>query len=101
MIPFRPWKFEDFPLTLHSKQLLILCRGLHLLRPGGRLVYSTCSMNPIENEVPVVCILGMLCGQHIRVAVHKKHVRPRPASKFGGTLGKDIEEASMRRSLEK
>ena len=99
MIPFQPWKFEDFPLTLHSKQLLILCRGLHLLRPGGRLVYSTCSMNPIENEVPVVCILGMLCGQHILVAVSKKLVRH--ASKFGGTPGKDIEEASMRRCTKK
>ena len=62
-------------------------------------MYSTCSMNPIENEVPVVCILGMLCGQHLLVAVNKKHVRP--ASKFGGTLGKDIEEASMRRCMKK
>ena len=44
-------KTQEFPLSLHQKQLLILCRGLHLLRPGGRLVYSTCSMNPIENEV--------------------------------------------------
>ena len=37
-------------MTLHSKQLQILCRGLHLLKPGGRLVYSTCSLNPLENE---------------------------------------------------
>ena len=37
-------------MSLHNKQLQILCRGLHLLKPGGRLVYSTCSMNPVENE---------------------------------------------------
>ena len=41
---------QEFPMSVHSKQLQILCRGLHLLRPGGRLVYSTCSMNPLENE---------------------------------------------------
>lgn len=34
-------------------QLQILLRGLTLLAPGGRLVYSTCSLNPIENEAVV------------------------------------------------
>ena len=37
-------------LSLHGLQLSILRRGLELLAPGGRLVYSTCSLNPIENE---------------------------------------------------
>ena len=35
-------------------QLRILVRGLELLAPGGRLVYSTCSLNPIEDEA-VIC----------------------------------------------
>ena len=51
-------------MSLHSKQLQILCRGLHLLRPGGRLVYSTCSLNPLENEAracqPLLLKLGWL-----------------------------------------
>lgn len=34
----------------HSLQLRILLRAMDLLKPGGRLVYSTCSFNPIENE---------------------------------------------------
>ena len=37
-------------LGLHALQLAILSRGLELLGYGGRLVYSTCSLNPIECE---------------------------------------------------
>ncbi|CEP63084.1 tRNA (cytosine-C5-)-methyltransferase LALA0_S07e02036g [Lachancea lanzarotensis] len=40
-------------LGLHTVQLNILKRGLNLLKKGGKLVYSTCSMNPIENEAVV------------------------------------------------
>jgi len=38
-------------------QYRILKRGLELLNVGGRLVYSTCSFNPIENEAVVQRIL--------------------------------------------
>eukprot|EP00928_Gymnodinium_smaydae_P043265 TRINITY_DN29028_c0_g1_i1.p1 TRINITY_DN29028_c0_g1~~TRINITY_DN29028_c0_g1_i1.p1 ORF type:complete len:870 (+),score=116.27 TRINITY_DN29028_c0_g1_i1:307-2610(+) len=40
-------------LELHQRQQEILLRGLTLLKPGGILVYSTCSFNPIENEAVV------------------------------------------------
>ena len=36
--------------SMHPLQLAILTRGLQLLRPGGCLVYSTCSLSPVENE---------------------------------------------------
>mgnify|MGYP001370777969 CR=1 FL=1 len=42
-------RFHD-PLALHATQTQIGCKAVRLLRPGGRLVYSTCSLEPEENE---------------------------------------------------
>ncbi|KAL0812064.1 hypothetical protein ABMA28_009454 [Loxostege sticticalis] len=39
--------------NLHGIQYRVLRRGCELLALGGRLVYSTCSFNPIENEAVV------------------------------------------------
>jgi len=38
-------------------QIAILSRGALLLRPGGRMVYSTCSIDPQENELVVEQLL--------------------------------------------
>ncbi|XP_018468113.2 uncharacterized protein LOC108839838 [Raphanus sativus] len=46
---------------LHSLQVVIAMRGLSLLKVDGRMVYSTCSMNPIEDEAVVAEILRR-CG---------------------------------------
>jgi 16S rRNA C967 or C1407 C5-methylase (RsmB/RsmF family) len=46
------WSGKD-SLELHALQLAILLRGMQLLQKGGRLVYSTCSLNPVENEAVV------------------------------------------------
>ncbi|EDO05656.2 NOL1/NOP2/sun family protein family protein [Babesia bovis T2Bo] len=37
-------------LHMHRLQLSIVKRAMQLLKPGGTLIYSTCSLNPLENE---------------------------------------------------
>lgn len=48
-------------LGLHLTQVRILVRALQMLKPGGRVVYSTCSMNPIENESVIAAAIDR-CG---------------------------------------
>ncbi|KAK9285850.1 hypothetical protein L1049_025051 [Liquidambar formosana] len=51
---------------VHSLQVLIAMRGVSLLKVGGRMVYSTCSMNPVENEAVVAEILRK-CGGSVEL----------------------------------
>ncbi|KAK0178689.1 hypothetical protein PV327_007557 [Microctonus hyperodae] len=44
--------------NLHGIQYRIAKRGLEMLAVGGRMVYSTCSLNPIENEAVLHRILS-------------------------------------------
>lgn len=46
------WQATQGP-ALHPLQHRILVRAMTLLKPGGRMVYSTCSFNPVENEAVV------------------------------------------------
>ncbi|XP_059619990.1 tRNA (cytosine(34)-C(5))-methyltransferase [Phlebotomus argentipes] len=43
--------------NLNGVQFRIAKRGAELLTIGGRLVYSTCSFNPVENEAVIVRLL--------------------------------------------
>lgn len=62
---WQKWTPRD-GLGLHNLQLRILFRGLQLLKKGGRLVYSTCSMNPVENEAVVASAIES-CGGNAKV----------------------------------
>jgi multisite-specific tRNA:(cytosine-C5)-methyltransferase len=49
-------------LGLHSLQFRILVRALQMLKVGGRVVYSTCSLNPIENEAVIAAAIEQSGG---------------------------------------
>ncbi len=44
-------------MILHSLQIAILSRAIALTKVGGLILFSTCSLNPIEDEAVVTEIL--------------------------------------------
>lgn len=57
------WKLVPEDLRdLHDRQARLLQNALPHLAPNGRLVYSTCSLEPEENEFVVSEVLGALGG---------------------------------------
>ncbi|KZO98510.1 S-adenosyl-L-methionine-dependent methyltransferase [Calocera viscosa TUFC12733] len=59
---WRDWSLS-IPNGLHSLQLRILLRGMKMLKAGGLLVYSTCSLNPVENEAVLAAALNQSAGE--------------------------------------
>ena len=55
-------------LGLFSTQVRILVRALQMLKVGGRVVYSTCSMNPVENEAVIATAIDR-CGGMSKVDI--------------------------------
>jgi 16S rRNA (cytosine967-C5)-methyltransferase len=71
------WRLKPEQLAeLHSLQVAILTSALAALAPGGRLVYSTCSLEPEENENVIAE------AQQIR----RRDVRSVPATKAAEAL---------------
>ncbi|KAF9890345.1 hypothetical protein FE257_006011 [Aspergillus nanangensis] len=55
-------------LGLYPTQVRILVRALQMLKVGGRVVYSTCSLNPLENEAVVASAIER-CGGSANVRI--------------------------------
>lgn len=66
------WRLRLENLTgLHELQVRLLSNALTKLAPGGRLIYSTCSLEPEENEVVVNEVLGS-GGRKFRVVAPRE-----------------------------
>lgn len=57
------WKLSRADIRdLHFRQSAILAACLRYVAPGGRVVYSTCSLEPEENEAIVESVLSTASG---------------------------------------
>jgi len=62
-------RLEDFS-KMANEQLIITRAVLRLLKPGGILVYSTCSLEPEENEQVVRRLVNELRGLRMEAERH-------------------------------
>jgi 16S rRNA (cytosine967-C5)-methyltransferase len=74
--------------SLAALQAKMLDRAVALLRPGGTLVYCTCSLEPEEGEAQIAAALGR----------HALRLLPMTAAEIGG-LGEAITPAGAVRTL--
>jgi len=68
---------------VHRLQVQIAMRGVALLKVGGKLVYSTCSMNPVEDEAVVGEVLRQSGGsiELLDVSAEFPELKRRPGLK--------------------
>ena len=60
------WRLKPADLNdLHQKQVAILQAALQQVAPGGRVIYSTCSLEPEENEAVVEDVLQSEAGNRL------------------------------------
>ena len=57
------WRLQEGDFAQHARQQFLLLRAAaRLVRDGGRLVYSTCSVDAEENELVVQRFLREVSG---------------------------------------
>lgn len=56
-LKWKGWSYKD-ACGLHTVQTMILERSVQLAKVGGLILYSTCSLNPIENEAVVASVVA-------------------------------------------
>ena len=88
--PMRPIT-EREEKALARRQTLLLQSALKALRPGGQIVYSTCTLSPDEDEAVVDAILKTFPGK-VRVSDAAKRI-PRPAPGITSAYGQVFDEA--------
>ncbi len=71
--PDSKWKMDpDFLETIKNTQKEILDSYSRMVKPGGQLVYATCSILPSENEKQVSAFLGREEGKEFSLVFEEK-----------------------------
>ncbi|KAK7198136.1 NOL1/NOP2/sun family [Novymonas esmeraldas] len=81
--PLREWS-EETTVQLAALQRALLQRAIETCRVGGRIVYSTCSISPMENDGVVAEVL-----QRTRCAVRVVSATPAAASAPSAAAGSE------------
>ena len=94
--PMRPIS-EREETALAERQSRLLTAALNALRPGGQLVYSTCTLSPLEDEAVVDSALKRFGSTIDILDVHRRLPRPAPGiSAFGSTTLDQRTERAVR-----
>jgi 16S rRNA methyltransferase RsmB/F len=83
--------------SLHPIQLAIALRGAQCTKVGGYLCYSTCSMNPIENEAVVAALLRAAEGS--LELVERRSELPGLVARPGMTTWKNLAHEHSNRQI--
>lgn len=71
--PDAKWKLQpDFIATIQKTQAEILDKYSKMVKPGGKLIYATCSILPSENEKQIKAFLKRESGKDFTFATEKK-----------------------------
>ncbi|XP_059469465.1 tRNA (cytosine(34)-C(5))-methyltransferase [Neocloeon triangulifer] len=77
--------------NLHGMQYRILKRGAEMLQVGGRLVYSTCTFNPVENEAVVARMLSESDGALTLAEINLPGLKSNPGLNKWTPMAKNLE----------
>ncbi|CAH3020936.1 unnamed protein product [Porites evermanni] len=80
-------------MALFRIQLRILARAVEMLAPGGRIVYSTCTLNPVEDEAVVSTLLQKAEGamELVDVSSYLPNLKRSPGLKTWKLMTKDLQ----------
>ena len=87
------WNANDGP-ALHNSQSQVLLRGMAIIKEGGTIVYSTCSMNPIEDEAVIYKCLkhAQGCFELVDMSDKFPHLKREKGIHTWSVMSKDAKE---------